>query len=88
MIGTIAEYDCLHWVISLVFSCAKFYLLPPATKLGQGYIFIGVCDSVHGGGGLPQSMLGDTVNTREVRILLECNLVLKKYLSIYSTKDI
>ena len=25
--------------------------LPPATKLGQGYIFTGVCDSVHGGGG-------------------------------------
>ena len=24
-------------------------LLPPATKLGQGYIFTGVCDSVHGG---------------------------------------
>ena len=24
--------------------------LPPATKLGQGYIFTGVCDSVHGGG--------------------------------------
>ena len=23
--------------------------LPPATKLGQGYIFTGVCDSVHGG---------------------------------------
>ena len=25
--------------------------LPPATKLGQGYIFTGVCDSVHGRGG-------------------------------------
>ena len=25
-------------------------LLPPATKLGQGYIFTGVCDSVHKGG--------------------------------------
>ena len=25
-------------------------LLPPATKLGQGYIFTGVCDSVHRGG--------------------------------------
>ena len=23
--------------------------LPPATKLGRGYIFTGVCDSVHGG---------------------------------------
>ena len=32
-------------------------LLPPATKLGQGSIFTGVCDSVHGGclvsGGVP-----------------------------------
>ena len=26
-------------------------LLPPATKLRQGYVFTGVCDSVHGGGG-------------------------------------
>ena len=25
--------------------------LPPATKLGQGYIFTGVCDSVQGGEG-------------------------------------
>ena len=25
-------------------------LLPPATKLGQGYVFTGVCDSVHKGG--------------------------------------
>ena len=24
-------------------------LLPSATKLGQGYIFTGICDSVHGG---------------------------------------
>ena len=27
--------------------------LPPATKLGQGYIFTGVCDSVHRGGEVP-----------------------------------
>ena len=33
-------------------------LLPAATKLGQGNVFTGVCDSVHGGGGLPQCMLG------------------------------
>ena len=26
-------------------------LLPPATKLGQGYVFTGVCDSVNRGGG-------------------------------------
>ena len=25
-------------------------LLPPATKLGQGYVFTCVCASVHGGG--------------------------------------
>ena len=36
-----------------------FFSLKPTTKLGQGYIFTGVCDSVHGGGGgLPQCMLG------------------------------
>ena len=28
-----------------------FSLLPPATKLGQGYIFTGICHSVHAGGG-------------------------------------
>ena len=85
--------------------------LPPATKLGEGYVFTGICDSVNRGGvclsacwdtplhsrppgadspqeqtpppeqpppgaGPPlQSMLGDTVNARTVRILLECNLV-------------
>ena len=32
-----------HFHIGLV-------LLPPATKLGQGYIFTGVCHSVNGGG--------------------------------------
>ena len=34
--------------------------LPAATKLGQGNVFTGVCDSVHrrGRGGLPQCMLG------------------------------
>ena len=26
------------------------FSLPPPTKLGQGYVFTGVCDSVHGGG--------------------------------------
>ena len=29
-----------------------FLFLPPATKLGQGYIFTGVCDSVNRGGGV------------------------------------
>ena len=27
-----------------------FFLLPPATKLGKGYIFTDVCDPVHGRG--------------------------------------
>ena len=35
--------------------------LPPATKLGQGYVFTGVCHSVNRGWGcLPQCMLGYT----------------------------
>ena len=29
-----------------------FGSLPPATKLGQGYVFTRVCDSVHKGGGV------------------------------------
>ena len=37
---------CKQWVL-----WKQMDLLPPATKLGQGYIFTGVCDSVHGGGG-------------------------------------
>ena len=105
----------------VIFPCVIFSYLPPATKLGQGYVFTGVCDSVHRMGGVPdqvhplpwtrytppdqahppwdqvhpldqappqtrtppgpgtpppaQSMLGDTVNARAVRILLECILV-------------
>ena len=43
-----------------------FTYLPPATKLGQGYIFTGVCDSVHRGvcsreGGVGVSALGGLV---------------------------
>ena len=63
--------------------------IPPATKLGQGYIFTGVCDSVHRGG-IPAYTEADptrtrppkiisfchTVNARVVRILLECILVI------------
>ena len=33
-------------------------LLPPATKLGQGYIFTGVCGSVHTEGGFMDSFGG------------------------------
>ena len=32
------------------FRCLWVRFLPPATKLGQGYVFTGVCDSVHRGG--------------------------------------
>ena len=35
--------------VSIIISTS--FLLPPATKLGQGYLFTGVCDSVHRGGG-------------------------------------
>ena len=35
-----------------------YNLLPAATKLGQGNVFTGVCDSVHRRGCLPQCMLG------------------------------
>ena len=33
----------------------RVVFLPPATKLGQGYVFTTVCDSVHGGGYLTWS---------------------------------
>ena len=39
--------------------CSGFHLLlPAATKLGQGNVFTGICDSVQGQGCLPQCMLG------------------------------
>ena len=31
----------------LVYELVDNNLLPPATKLGQGYVFTCVCDSVH-----------------------------------------
>ena len=40
-------------VVVVVLLLLLLLLLPPATKLGQGYIFTGVCDSVHGGGLVP-----------------------------------
>ena len=39
----------LNGFLLLQYMQELFYLLPPATKLGQGYVFTGVCDSVHGG---------------------------------------
>ena len=63
-----------------------FLFLPPVVKLGQGYVFTRVCDSVHRGGCLlPRGcLLWGCVETpprrlllRAVRILLECILVTK-----------
>ena len=63
----------------------KQAFLPPATKLGQGNVFTGICDSVNRGGGVPGpggSAPGGEPSPsgrpllRVVRILLECILVL------------
>ena len=35
------------------FSLFVYYLLTPATKLGQNYVYTRVCDSVHRGGSAP-----------------------------------
>ena len=152
-LSLIFVYDCVYCLLKLSPCLGQqelvtVNLLPPATKLGQGYVFTGVCDSVHRGvvclsacwDATPQSrhppgtryipqeqtpcwtryppkqtpppwdqvhplradtpredtpqdqvhppgsrhpppvqsMLEDTVNAREVRILLECNLVIYK----------
>ena len=57
-------FCCLFWINLCRFECIWMYsltsnwYLPPATKLGQGYVFTLVCDSVHGGWGcLSQCML-------------------------------
>ena len=36
-------------MLVIIFALSEMRFLPHATKLGQGYIFTGVCDSVHGG---------------------------------------
>ena len=41
--------DCRKCGNSYRDSCGNKSFLPPATKLGQSYIFTGVCDSVHRG---------------------------------------
>ena len=54
-------YRQYHQFVSCTFDifdvkCKQYHrtvwhpFLPPATKLGQGYIFAGICDSVTGGG--------------------------------------
>ena len=42
-----------RWLLHLVYllSHCIYYLLTPATKLGQNYVYTRVCDSVHRGGG-------------------------------------
>ena len=73
-------------VFAFVSVVAVVYL-PPATKLGQGYIFTGVCHSVYRGGGgawsggsAPGGCLVETPSRRPllraVRILVACILVL------------
>ena len=39
----------MNWKIKLGSIIGIGIFLPSATKLGQGYVFTGVCDSVHGG---------------------------------------
>ena len=48
-----------HCPLNAVLADCVSLSLPPATKLGQGYVFTRVCNSVHGGC-LPQCMLGYT----------------------------
>ena len=52
------QWYSFHTVILFhLYYTQNVIFLPPATKLGQGYIFTGMCDSVHRGG-LPQCILG------------------------------
>ena len=62
-------------------------LLPPAYEVGQGNIFTGVCHSVHRGDLPSHNVIGQAdhpqeadppqkANDQQVRILLECILVL------------
>ena len=46
-------------------NCFGSFYLPPATKLGQGYVFTGVCDSVHKGGCVCLSACWDATPSRE-----------------------
>ena len=47
------ENELFFFTSRIIYNFMKFVILsflPPATKLGQGYIFTGVYDSVHGSG--------------------------------------
>ena len=68
----------------------------PQQQLRKGYVFTGVCDSVHRRGCLPQCMLGYTrlgrytprSLQRTVRILLECFLVLCSFATLFTVEQI
>ena len=51
---------CVQWILKIDHRCdtCDTFFLPPATKLGQGYVFTRVCDSVHRGGGIPACFVG------------------------------
>ena len=54
-----ADVSCDNGLTAKTFGEVELRVfLPAATKLGQGNVFTGVCDSVHRGGCLPQCMLG------------------------------
>ena len=42
---------CLRPIYIYLVYLLEMLLLPPATKLEQGYVFTGVCHSVNGAGG-------------------------------------
>ena len=73
-----ASYNQVHWLVRTPYLSIKAsngwsnqsMFLPPATKLGQGYVFTGVCDSAHRGD-VCLSACWDTTNPQEAVTLLE-----------------
>ena len=63
-ISLFAKYFIVNLVHVIMTLALQF--LPPATKLGQGYVFTRVCDSVHKGG-VCLSACWDTPCTRHPR---------------------
>ena len=57
----LCQFVCLYshaWITELPWQVLIDGYLPPATKFGKGYIFTGVFDSVHGGGGVVSNFSG------------------------------
>ena len=53
-----SSWQCTPWNSTNTINKETIILfLPPATKLGQGYIFTGVCDSINSGGSGPTGCL-------------------------------